>query len=141
MSDLAVKLFMIDNDMHDFDSAQKVMLRYGIGQEYADKAAQIEAIAGGEDDSEAAFADGAAFIGEVVEAIKFAVPGTPDDYDPMQKALLEGVEIAADAIKQVVAKAVAAAQGKVDESPLPEALDDAQVRDLFTAIFGEQTTR
>lgn len=132
MSDLAVKLFMDESGIEDFETAKSVMFQYGLADPYLKAAEDAEA----KDDEPTAieaFIDGLEMSLELVSGLRFGVTSdAPKDFT-------DGLEVAMDHVKKILQIAVDTAkedglEDRVREAtPLP--LSQEKLLEIISSFF------
>lgn len=131
MSDLAVKLFMDESGIEDFETAKSVMYKYGLADKYVEAASKVE------DKDEPtlieAFTDGLEMALELVSGLRFGVTkDAPKDFT-------DGLEAAMMYVKEILQLAVTTAKEETLEdrvrsaTPLP--LGDEEVMKIVSSFF------
>lgn len=127
MSDRAVKLFMEESGISDFETAKNVMFQYGLADKY------VEAAAKDEPTHIEAFVDGLEMALELVSGLRFGVTkDAPQDFT-------DGLEAAMMYVKEILQLAVTTAkeetlEGRVREAtPLP--LGEEDVMKIVSSFF------
>ncbi len=142
MTDLAVKLFMADSGIDNFDVAQTVLYRYGLAQPYDTLANKLQLILTDEAaDADEAYAEGVEFAHQLVSGIQFAV-----NPETVPEQFCAGIEFCMEQVKAILQAAVDGARMDVTvDAPTYEGpLDLAQVLGVVAQFFdktGEQTSR
>lgn len=138
MSDLAVKMFMADHSLTDFDEAKETALKFGLLDDYIPFANVLEPLLDDDDtDYTSGFMDGISSALEILRKVRFGSldPSVPEEFK-------DGVETAARGFHMIMDQMEKFTLNNSEEAPESAIMPEIDpIARQFAKIFGESPSR